>query len=806
MWTLISSIILRGRWIFLTVIALIASVMFYFATKIEVSYELAQMLPKTDSIYVQYNSFKELFGEDGGVIVIGVENPNMFEYNNFKEWYNLGEDIRNIDGIEEVVSVARCINILKNDSAKKFEYFPIITKMPDSQQELDSIKKVILSLPFYQDFLFNKETDSYLMAITLDKHKLNDKSRIGLVNLIKERAEEYSEALSLDLKYSGLPYIRTVTSQRVESELVLFVIISIIIATILLTGFFRSFRAVLSALIVVILSVIFTLGTISLLGYKITILTGIIPSLLIVIGIENCIFLINRYHTEYRNHGNKAKALSRIIQRIGTATFITNATTAAGFATFIFTPTTILKEFGMIASINIMIEFLLSIILIPIFFSLTPSPKERHISHLNNRTMNNILRHISNIVQNHRKWVYTFTILLITAGVIGMMRMETSGKVVDDMPESDILYKDLKFFEKNYGGIMPFEISIDTRRKNGVMRIETISKIDALQDSVLKLPIFAKPLSLAELLKFARQAYYNGNPERFDIPSRTESNFIFNYLPKSGSERENNLLHAFLDTNKQITRVSFQMADIGLKEMRNTMNYVVPIVDSIFPPDKYDVVITGNSLVFTQGTAFLIKTLMISVGFAVVLISLIMALLFSSFRMIVISMIPNLIPLLLVAGMMGFSGIPIKPSTIIIFSIALGISVDNAIHFLSRFRLELKHKNWNIKEAALSALYESGFSMLYSSIILVAGFSIFILSGFGGTKALGILVSITLFFAMFSNIVLLPSLLLSLDKRITTRAFNEPIVHAFDDEDDEDEKNDNGDKKIEEIIINTNNN
>jgi predicted RND superfamily exporter protein len=207
-------------------------------------------------------------------------------------------------------------------------------------------------------------------------------------------------------------------------------------------------------------------------------------------------------------------------------------------------------------------------------------------------------------------------------------------------------------------------------------------------------------------------------------------------------------------------------------------------VDSIFPQSSYEVHMTGTSIVFLMGTNYLVKNLFLSLGLAVIIITILMALIFSSVRMIIISLIPNIIPQILTAGMMGYFGIPIKPSTILIFSIALGISVDNTIHYLSRYRLHLKHSNWNVKESILAALKETGYSMVYSAIILFFGFLIFTLSTFGGTEALGYLVSFTLIVALFSNMFVLPSLLLTLDKKLLTKSFKEPHIEVFDEEED----------------------
>ena len=782
----ISRFILKNRTLLIVILALSTAFMAHKGKDARLSYENSSLLPDKDITKIQYQEFKNLFGEDGNVIVVGAINPDIFTLDQFNAWADLGKSVRKIDGIEEVLSITRSINLIKNDSTHQFDVLPVMSKKANSQAEVDSLKNLILSLKIYEGLLYNPKTKATLMTITLDKKKLNDVSRIVLIDNIVKEVEAYRKQNNIDIHYSGMPYIRTVTMQKVKHELFLFILMSIAVAAFIMFLFFRSFKVVFSSLLVVGISIIWVMGTVVLFNFKITILTGVIPSLIVIIVIENCIYILNKYHWEFRSHGSKMGALSQVIQRIGFASLMTNAATALGFAAFILVPNQMLREFGIITSINIMVLYVLSIILLPIIFSLQKPPLPKHIKHLDSNFFGAVLDKIIYLISYRRKLIYSIAGGLVVAGFAGVSMMKTSGKIVDDFRSDDPTYVDLKFFENNFGGVMPFEISVDTKKKNGVMTYSTIQKIDQMQKMINQYPEFSKPLSLIEVLKFARQSYYGGDSSKYSLPSSMEKNFILGYIPQKVQSTGTNLLKSFLDSTKQITRVSFQMADVGTKHMDSLMAAIHPQVDSIFDPAKFDVKLTGNSVVYAKGTNFLIKNLFESVGIAILLISLLMALLFSSLRMILVSMIPNIIPLLITAAIMGVTGIPIKPSTIIVFSIALGISVDNAIQYLSRYRHELKVTNGNIKQSALSALHEAGFSMIYTSIVLVLGFSVFIVSEFGGTQALGILISTTLLIAMFFNIMVLPSLLLSLDKRLVSKAFTEPIIEIYDEEDEND--------------------
>ncbi|MCF8367624.1 MAG: MMPL family transporter [Bacteroidales bacterium] len=764
-------------------IILLTAFMGYHALKVQMSYEFTSLLPQSDSAHIVYEKFKDRFGKDGSVLFVGMQSEDIFQLEKFQALYDLTNDIKKIDGVEEVLSLTRLFNLEKDNELRQFDFVPIVINRPEIQEEVDSLKKEIYNLPFYNGLMFNQETSVNLIAITLNEKKLNTKDRIHLVNAIKYRAELFSAESGIELHYSGLPYIRIITSEMLEQESKFFVVLAMIIASIILLLFFKSIKAVIFPMLIVLVSLIWVFGTMSLLDFKVTMLTAVFPPLLIVIVVENCIFLLNKYYNEYRSHGNKVKSLSRVVQRIGNANLLTNATTAAGFAAFIVTGNSLLVQFGVIASINILVAYILSLFLIPIFYSYLPPPSSRHTRHLDKSMVAKLIPKVVNTVLTKRNYIYITALGLLVIAIFGVSKLQTTGRIVDDIPQKDALYKDLMFIEHHFKGVMPLEFSIDTRKPKGVLKLSTIDKIEELQEVISSYPELSRSLSIAEVLKFAKQAFYNGKISMYSLPNSNEKNFILRYMPKNESGKRT-ILNQFIDTTMQYTRISTQMANIGTFDIQRIKDDIRPKIDSIFPKDKFDVEITGTSVVFLKGSQYLVKNLFTSLLLALVIITILMALLFTSIRMIIISLIPNIIPLIMTAAMMGYIGIPIKPSTVLIFSIALGISVDNAIHFLSRYRLQLIINNWKIKESVIAALKETGFSMIYSSVVLFFGFIIFVLSSFGGTESLGYLIAFTLAVALFSNLFILPSLILSLDKYITTKTFKDPLLEIFDEEED----------------------
>jgi predicted RND superfamily exporter protein len=780
MWQTVARIILKNRIAFLIGIGLITVVMGFLATAVKVRYDFAALLPSTDSTLINYKAFKEQFGEDGDVLLIGIEQKDLFQKDMYGAWYDLGEEIRQMDGIEEVISAARCYHLVRNDSLKRFDFKLITKERPDDQAVLDSIKAEIVKLRFYDKMMWDEQTGISVMAITLNAKVLDSKKRVDLTDRIVNVGKKYEDKLNSKLRYSGMPYIRSILAKVVASEMFLFILYAALVTALLMYIFFRSLKVVMVAMLVVGIGAVWSIGLVSIFGFQLSILTGLIPPLIIVIGVANCIFLINKYHTEFRLHGNKIKALQRVVSKVGKATLMTNATTAAGFATFIPVESSIMREFGVVASLSIMIIFALSLLLVLIVFSFLDEPKARHVKHLDRKFSQRFISRIVEIVLSYRSRVYFFFAGMVVIGIYGITLITSNGSIVDDFPEESPVLADLAFFEKHLNGVMPFELKIDALKPDKALSVSTLKKIDQLQDAISAYPEFSRAVSMAEVVKSLKQAYYGGMPSKYSLPNPSERSFILSYADNGGDRSGSELLNSFIDSNRQVTRVSFQMKDVGTDEMDRLLAEIGPKVDSIFDPAKFKTTITGTSVVYLRGTEYLVQNLFVSLAFAVVLISLLMAYMFSSWRMVLVSLIPNIIPLIITGALMGFLGITIKPSTILVFSIAFGISVDDTIHFLAKYRQELQANDWKIQLSVIKALHEVGISMAYTSIVLFFGFSIFTMSTFGGTKALGMLVSVTLLVAMFSNLILLPSLLLTLERSISNKDFKDADLDSDD--------------------------
>jgi predicted RND superfamily exporter protein len=765
MWNKIATYIIRYRLMWVALVLVSTVFMAFEASKIELSYNFARILPANDPVEKEYQDFRKLFGEDGSVMVIGWQDPDLFEVNKFRDWCKLSQEIKQSPGIKNVLSLANLNRILRNDSLTQFDFDPVIKKLPATQAEADSIRKEIANLPVYEGLVINSKTNATLIVVTFNDKELNSKRRLTIVEDIEKMSQKFSEKYDTDLHYSGMPYIRTVNMKKISGEMELFMGLAVFVTLLILWAFFRSLRLTLLSIVVVLIGVVFSVGTLHLFDYKITALTGLIPPLLIVIGVPNCVFLINKYQSELISHSNKDEALRQMIRQIGLSTFLANMTTAIGFGVFYFTNSILLVEFGVVAAISVMVTYALCLLLLPITLHYMSVPKARHLKHLEGRWAIGFLKKVDYLVHNRRREIYLVMVLMIIVSAFGMTKIKTIGYVVDDLPKKDIVYTDLRFFEKNFNGVLPFEVMINTGKPNGIFadQAEALYKIKAFQTEMAKFPEFSKPISVVEASKFLYQSYRGGDAKYYALPGVLELNKLTNYI--QGKQGATSQINSFLNPDKSITRVSFQMADVGSERIKDLMNQIRPKVDSIFSPEKYKVSLTGHSLVFLKSNDYLLGNLYESLLIAILLIAIVGMVLFRSIPIILLSKLPCLIPLALTAGIMGYFDIYFKPTTILIFSITFGIASDGTVYFLTRYREELYKNGLTPSQAISASLFGTGLSMIYTAVILFCGFSIFSASSFGGTAAMGVMVSITLLVAMCTNLILLPALLLSIAKR-----------------------------------------
>ncbi len=771
MWQHLGSFVIRYRLILLFLLFSLSAVMGYFASKVKLNYEFSKAIPTDNPKYQEYLAFRQKFGDDGNLLVVGVQTDKIFSLEIFKAYSNLQKELKNTIDVEDVLSIPSAINLQKDSLTEKLNAIKIFKENFLTQEELDSARNIFLNLPFYNSLLYNPETHAYLMGVRINKDSLNSPKRNQIVKDITSAANRFTQATGMETHLSGLPLIRTIVAERIQKEMKFFLLASLILSALILLLFFRSITTTLLSLLVVILGVIWTLAIMYFCGYNITILTALTPPLVVVIGIPNCIYFINKYHTSYLEGGDKNKALINMVSKMGVVTLFCNITAAIGFAVFALTKSAILKEFGVVAGISIMLIFVISFILLPAILSYLPAPKPAQVKYLKSPWITNLLLQAERLALNNKKAIVAVTFAVVAFAIAGIFKLKTVAFIVDDLPKTDKVYTDLKFFEQNFKGVMPLEIVVDTKKRRGISQkgLKIFEKMDSLSQFIAAQNHMNRPLSVAEGLKFAKQAFYEGDSANYVLPNAFDGAFVGEYLrPAKGDSSSNNnftkMLASFMDTARESARISVAMADIGTVELPKVLDRIQQKANSLFD-SSYVVKLTGTSITFLEGSKFIINGLKESIFWAFLLIAVCMLYLFKSLRILICSLIPNLVPLIITAGIMGWVGVPLKPSTVLVFSVALGIAVDITIRFLVNYKQELSTNNYDVKATVRNTIKHTGLSIVYTSMVLTAGFIIFCASSFGGTFALGWLTSLTLVTATATNLILLPVLLLTFSNK-----------------------------------------
>ncbi len=763
MWEGFARMILRNRIVILLIFIGLTLFMGWQAKDLKLSYAGSKILPVTDSAFVKYNAFKEQFGEDGSIMVLGIQSPDIFKTTLYNQWVNLAASLKEVKGVTNVLSTGSMVALTKDTTAQRFDIKVLPGRVIQTNTEMDSLAVEIKGLQFYKGLLFNENSDATLMAVSFDKKLLNTAYRNIIIENIQEKTAQFEQISGVEVHVSGLPYIRTATSKLVSNEFVLFLGLSILVSAVILLVFFRNVFAVIFPILVVIAGVVWSLGCLVMFGYDITTLTGLIPPLIVIIGIPNSILILNRYKAELQRGEPKLIAMRTATARVSITTLIANITAAIGFGVLCFTGSALLVEFGAVAALNVMFTWIMCLCLIPIIFSWLPTPKVKAEVHKKS-FLDTVLLKIDHLVTNNSKRIYLATVLLTLIALFGISKVRVNGYVVDDLPSQSTIQRDIKFFEKNFEGILPLEISVDTRRNNGVLNLSTLKRIEKVEEMIAEYPEFSKSISLNSGIKYATQTFFNGGEEFYRLPSEMEKNFILQYVANSG-KGSGDMLNNFVSPDKRVARISFQMADIGSEKLSPLLDEIKLRTDSILSPSRYDVTFTGSSIIFSRGTDYMLRHLVESICIAIVLISLIRYVQFRSIGIMLISLLPNVVPLLITAGIMGFFGIDLKPSTILIFTIAFGLASDQTIYFLTHYQQEMLYGKHSAKQALTNTIKESGVSMTHIAFILFFGFGIFTASTFGGTVVLGLLLSVTLLVALVFNLTLLPALVRWLELR-----------------------------------------
>ena len=742
---------------------------------LRISNQINKTLPEVHESSKIHDQFRKKFGEDGNSFFISI--PRNLLYENiyiYEAWENLRQDIENekiiiknneIDPIEVIVSETNLKKLVINEEDKIFDFISFANSKPNSTKDLEKIRNEINEYPFYKGLIYsdtkkNQEKEEIsLMVIQIKKEFMALEERSIWIEKILKKIENFKLKYP-EIHISGLAFIRAYIKKKIQEEVLIFVSLSILMMSLILFFFFRSWKILILCLSVVSSSVLFGLGMIAFLGYEISSMMSLMPSLLIVIGIPNCIYYIHYLQDKVQKH-EKKEAIKLTFLHISKISFMTNLTTALGFFTFITTKNQMLSEFGIATGISVLFLFLCSNILFTLGFQTIKIPAAKH--HFLENKFQNFLKKL-NIIP--KKYNYYFSIALVLSlftAIFYAKKIQTTASFTDDLSEKSILKQDLRYFERHFSGVIPIDIYIQSTEKFN--KEKQFKKLEELQKKLYQNDLISKSISILDLSKYLRQAFYNGDSSDFKIIKNNEKVFFDEYLQNTKNKyinqiQQKNPLFQFIDSTQKELRIALNIKDVNSKEMKKIIDFIEENAEQTLNSEdqKNKIQLTGNAILNLLGTDLLQKNLLFSLSLSIFLIALIILFIFGSFKITFIAIIINLIPLIFTAGLMGFLDIPLKPSTLLIFSIVFGISIDDSIHYLGKFKLN-QGLGLISKNLIETTTLETGKSMITTSLILFLGFSVFAFSDFGSTTVLGILVSFTLLIALICNLIILPYLL-----------------------------------------------
>lgn len=744
------SLLLRGRYVWLFLVGAVSAYMGWRARSVEITQDFIKVVPEDDPDYQAYRRFKQEFGEDAGLVLIGLTLPKSDNAAYWASLRKLADTLEKLSGIQQVIGLPTVPYFV--GQGERFVRSPL--PLPTNRREWDSLRK---SLPLYEGLLWDRSGESLLLLVQVDSLTLHTRAKHQLLDRVEEVVEEWAQVLGVEAHFAGVPYLRHYVAQLLPRELWLFTAGSLLLTVLALWIYFRSWYAMGFPVFLLGLASVWTVGIIGIYGFKLTLLTALLPPVIIILGIPPSIYMLSEYHRLYVAKGSKVAAITEMLRQLGLVTFMIHANTAFGFLTLYLTNVVPLQEFGIVAFWGTLSTYVLTVLLLPSFFMLLPEPKERHLRHLTNRWVVRVVRWVGSVVERRRRWVYGVTVMLFVVGVGGVWQLQAVSYMADDLPSEARVMQDLAFFEERYGGTMPFEIVIEAKQPQGLRRLRTLRSLSALQDSLAKYPELSRSLSLADFLKAARQAFWGGSPAAYGLPQPEELPTLLR-ITRQGEGPQ--LLGKLVDSAYQRTRLTTFVKDVGSVEMPRLLARIRSDIQACFGEEAERVHITGTTLIFLKAIDYLVDNLVWSLVATFLLVALQMFFLYGSFRIMLISMGVNLLPLFLVAGLMGYLSMPVKPSTALIYEMAFGIVVDSAIHFLSSYQWYYRRHPLPARAAVVS-VHHTGALITYTSFVLLMGFGIFIFSSFGGTRALGILTALSLGIGLFSNLFLLPALLVS---------------------------------------------
>jgi len=738
-------IITNPRGTFLSVIGL--TVMWaLFLPNLSIDFSIEHLFSQNDPAVERYFSFRDEFGREDNVITIIYEPIDPIDRGLFKELEKLTYDIEDINGVASVVSVFSLSDIdtkawlgdIYNDD-QAWNRDTILTKL-----------KYIQSDPSIGSRVLSKDLRFGAFMLTLSDDANNHQDRSALLKKIKKLALDTSPSWT----FSGVSVLRTEYVRYMLRDNFLFLPPIAIILISILGYVFRNWVFVGLPLLTVLITVIWLLGIMGLFGLEINIMTYIVPTLLFIIGISDAIHIQARFRENLaRDSSNPCESMLLTMVQMSKVIFLTSLTTSIGFVALMTTSINIVQEFGLEIALGVMIAWLVSILLVPSGIMLFESFEKGK-----DNTFSPLLNWLSNVIPRH-PWAFIIIPLIISfTSIYKIKDLSTDASLMDDLRPQNKLYHDLKMTEKYFGGVLPFEVLLRLDQKNEgknktVLDPDIFPFLEDVEDLLKEELMESRFFSMSTLLRSIKRM-------RGDEDSVSYNSEIINQILGGRSKQQLQLVNSDQNT----LRITGLIENKTSSEMESIYTKLDSLSKS-FPP-YLEIECTGTTVVALRTNDYLVQSLVNSLGIALLFISIVMAFMFRKKSILFASLVTNLIPIFTVLGVLSWLGVSIRPPTAMTFSVALGIAVDDSLHFLLRYRKELKQGMTRV-EAIRATIMNTGSALMITTTILVSGFSVLLLSAFLPTYQFGLLSAGMIGTALLCDLTLLPALCLVLPNNNT---------------------------------------
>ena len=727
----------------------------YSSSKLEFDYDFEKFFPQEDNDLAFYEDYREKFENDNDFILLGFANEGgVFEQEFLEKIESFTVKLRTLPHLREVVSPLEMSYFELSPGGMGFKKSPIF-HVDDPEQYAADRERLENSIEPVAEMV-NLENNSLIVVIK-NKQLINKEDSDELATALQDLIDEegFKEIHMMGKIMGQQEYIAVM-----KVEFLTFASISIFVLIVFLIIAYRALWGILIPLATVLLAVIGSLGFMQLSGTPLNMMTTLLPVIMLVVGMSDVVHLVSKYLEEIRYCRTKTVAIKNMLKKVGVATLLTSLTTALGFVTLIGVGMEPIQDFGIFTAVGVILAFVLSILFIPSIFLNIKKPKITDSTKVQNAWERGLGKFFIRLCRNQKTVLVAYTILTIIC-ILGASRIQFDYFLMQDLGEDQPLMQDLRYFQKQFGGIRPFEMAIIPAEGKEVTDFDVIRETEKLEQYLDNEYGVNQMISPTVPFKFANKTLRNGRDEYYKIP---ENEKRFDYLKRQMVKFESREeFQQIVSADKRVGRVFGRMIDPGSRKMLQLNDSLAVFYQNNIDSSVLSYKLTGTPVIIDEAGRHVSENIVIGLLFAFLLIGISMAVLFKSIKMGLISLVPNMFPILLTAGYIGFAGIDLNMSTAIVFTIAFGIAVDDTIHFLSRYRQEMGHGRTNLF-ALRRTFISTGKAIIITSIILLGGFGSLIFSNFLSTFYIGLFVSMTLVFAVVTDLTLLPMMLLKKKK------------------------------------------